>query len=89
MAPTPHAHSQEPINVKLLLIGNSMVGKSSLLLRFSDKQWLPEDKMTATIGVDSRVRSQFTLLSLFTYIDHDHDVGYWLRWVYTSLGAVG
>jgi Ras-related protein Rab-18 len=54
MAPTP----QELINVKLLLIGNSSVGKSSLLLRFSDKQWLPEDEASATIGVDFRVRAQ-------------------------------
>ncbi|KAI0028813.1 ras-domain-containing protein [Vararia minispora EC-137] len=44
-----------PINVKLLLIGNSSVGKSSLLLRFSDQQWLPEDETSATIGVDFRV----------------------------------
>jgi hypothetical protein len=47
--PTP------PINVKLLLIGNSSVGKSSILLRFSDEQWLPEDESSATIGVDFRV----------------------------------
>ncbi|TDL16304.1 ras-domain-containing protein [Rickenella mellea] len=44
-----------PINVKLLLIGNSSVGKSSMLLRFSDEQWLPEDEASATIGVDFRV----------------------------------
>jgi len=44
-----------PVNVKLLLIGNSSVGKSSLLLRFSDEQWLPEDEASATIGVDFRV----------------------------------
>src|SRR5579863_9352792 len=56
MAPTPKSHSHELINVKLLLIGNSSVGKSSLLLRFSDKQWLPEDEASATIGVDFRVR---------------------------------
>jgi Ras-related protein Rab-18 len=31
------------------------VGKSSLLLRFSDEQWLPEDESSATIGVDFRV----------------------------------
>lgn len=43
------------MNVKLLLIGNSSVGKSSLLLRFSDEQWLPEDESSATIGVDFRV----------------------------------
>ncbi|KAJ7577959.1 ras-domain-containing protein [Mycena floridula] len=53
MAPTPAAPA--PINVKLLLIGNSSVGKSSLLLRFSDEQWLPEDESSATIGVDFRV----------------------------------
>ena len=51
MAPT----ATQPVNVKLLLIGNSSVGKSSLLLRFSDEQWLPEDESSATIGVDFRV----------------------------------
>ena len=56
MAPTPQPRPQELINVKLLLIGNSSVGKSSLLLRFSDKQWLPEDEASATIGVDFKVR---------------------------------
>jgi Ras-related protein Rab-18 len=55
MAPT--LPQQEIVNVKLLLIGNSSVGKSSLLLRFSDKQWLPEDEASATIGVDFRVRT--------------------------------
>ncbi|KZV88337.1 putative ras-related protein rab-18 [Exidia glandulosa HHB12029] len=44
-----------PINCKLLIIGNSSVGKSSLLLRFTDQQWLPEDESSATIGVDFRV----------------------------------
>jgi KH domain/Ras family len=59
MAPTPQSRSsQELINVKLLLIGNLSVGKSSLLLRFSDKQWLPEDEASTTIGVDFRVRSR-------------------------------
>ncbi|EIM84802.1 ras-domain-containing protein [Stereum hirsutum FP-91666 SS1] len=51
----PSQESSAPINVKLLLIGNSSVGKSSLLLRFSDEQWLPEDEASATIGVDFRV----------------------------------
>jgi len=56
MPPTPSTSTaQQPINVKLLLIGNSSVGKSSLLLRFSDEQWLPEDESSATIGVDFRV----------------------------------
>ncbi|KIL58935.1 hypothetical protein M378DRAFT_170027 [Amanita muscaria Koide BX008] len=52
MPPVP---AQQPVNVKLLLIGNASVGKSSLLLRFSDEQWLPEDEASATIGVDFRV----------------------------------
>ncbi|KAF9466832.1 ras-domain-containing protein [Collybia nuda] len=54
MAPTSKP-TTTPINCKLLLIGNSSVGKSSLLLRFSDEQWLPEDESSATIGVDFRV----------------------------------
>ncbi|KAG5635978.1 hypothetical protein H0H81_009482 [Sphagnurus paluster] len=54
MAPTP-TPAAPVINCKLLLIGNSSVGKSSLLLRFSDEQWLPEDESSATIGVDFRV----------------------------------
>jgi len=49
------APSNQPVNVKLLLIGNSSIGKSSLLLRFSDEQWLPEDESSATIGVDFRI----------------------------------
>ena len=54
-AKTRTKSSEAPVNVKLLLIGNSSVGKSSLLLRFSDEQWLPEDEASATIGVDFRV----------------------------------
>jgi len=43
------------VNCKLIIIGNASVGKSSLLLRFADGQWLPEDESSATIGVDFRV----------------------------------
>ncbi|CAH1759496.1 21707_t:CDS:2 [Entrophospora sp. SA101] len=35
---------------KILLIGNSNVGKSSLLLRFTDDTFLPHDEVSATIG---------------------------------------
>ena len=35
---------------KILLIGNSSVGKSSLLYRFVDNTW--EDNFVPTIGVD-------------------------------------
>ncbi|KIO23452.1 hypothetical protein M407DRAFT_244759 [Tulasnella calospora MUT 4182] len=47
--------STPPLNIKLLLIGNSSVGKSSLLLRFADETFLTEDESSATIGVDFRV----------------------------------
>ncbi|KAG1442298.1 hypothetical protein G6F56_011122 [Rhizopus delemar] len=41
--------------LKLLLIGNSSVGKSSLLLRFTDDTFLPQDEVSATIGVDFKL----------------------------------
>jgi len=47
-------------NLKLLFIGDSSVGKSSLLLRFADETWLPEDETSATIGVDFRVHRMQT-----------------------------
>jgi len=42
--------------LKLLLIGNSNVGKSSLLLRFIDDAFLPQDEVSATIGVAFKVK---------------------------------
>jgi hypothetical protein len=50
----------QPINVKLLMLGLESVGKSSLLLRFTDQQWLPEHEMVATIGVDTWVNAPFS-----------------------------
>ncbi|CAE6475460.1 unnamed protein product [Rhizoctonia solani] len=47
--------AEAPLNAKILLIGNSSVGKSSILLRFSDETWLSEDESSATIGVDFRL----------------------------------
>ena len=47
--------SEAPVNVKLLLIGNSSVGKSSLIRRFSDEQFLLEDEANATVGADFSV----------------------------------
>lgn len=41
---------------KLLLIGDSGTGKSSLLLRFTDDTWLKPDQVSATIGVDFKVK---------------------------------
>lgn len=42
--------SQQIPTLKLLLIGNSNVGKSSLLLRFTDDTFLPQEEVSATIG---------------------------------------
>jgi Ras-related protein Rab-18 len=50
--PPAAAPAPAPPSLKLLLIGNSSVGKSSLLLRFTDDEYLPEDATTSTIGVD-------------------------------------
>lgn len=44
-------HPQE-LHVKILVVGNSSVGKSSLVTRWSENQWLPEDEANATIGVE-------------------------------------
>jgi GTPase SAR1 family protein len=55
--------TNSPVNVKLLLIGNTSVGKSSLLLRFLDEQWLTEDKASAMIGIDFHVHSSFRAFS--------------------------
>jgi GTPase SAR1 family protein len=65
MAPTPHAQSQEPINVKLVIIGDPGVGKTSLERRFFGDGWSPN--VSVTIGASFRVRSQFSRLSLFKF----------------------
>jgi GTPase SAR1 family protein len=41
--------------LQLLLVGDSAVGKSSLLLRFTDGKY--DSDLQATIGVDFKVRS--------------------------------
>ena len=49
---------EDPVltSLKILIIGESGVGKSSLLLRFTDDQFDPE--MAATIGVDFKVKKK-------------------------------
>ena len=54
----------KPINVKLLMIGHGSVGKSSLLLRFTDEQWRPEHEAKPTIGVDTWVNAPVQLSTL-------------------------
>ncbi|CAH7673757.1 GTP-binding protein yptV3 [Phakopsora pachyrhizi] len=51
--------SEAPQTLKLLLIGSSSVGKSSLLLRFADEGFLPPEESSATIGVDFKVKMMF------------------------------
>ena len=46
---------KKPINYKVVIVGRSAVGKSSLLLRFTDDKFI-KDYM-ATIGVDFKFRS--------------------------------
>ncbi|GAA5862820.1 hypothetical protein JCM5296_006792 [Sporobolomyces johnsonii] len=50
------ALSDPPTTLKLLVIGASSVGKSSLLLRFTDETFLSPDETSATIGVDFKVK---------------------------------
>ena len=40
---------------KILLVGNSNVGKSSLFLRFVDEIW--KENFVPTIGVDFKIKS--------------------------------
>ena len=79
-AKTRTKSSEAPVNVKLLLIGNSSVGKSSLLLRFSDEQFLPEDEANATVGVDfsvhkMRVNSRKIKL-IMHYVGISYDISF-------------
>lgn len=55
---TPASSSKPPAYdylIKLLLIGDSGVGKSCLLLRFSDDSWTPS--FITTIGIDFKIRT--------------------------------
>jgi GTPase SAR1 family protein len=42
--------SLEGVTMKLLLMGDSGTGKSSILMRFCDDQFLGEEVQAATIG---------------------------------------
>ncbi|BGP36936.1 hypothetical protein JCM10449v2_000838 [Rhodotorula kratochvilovae] len=54
--PSFGAMTEPPTTLKLLVIGASSVGKSSLLLRFTDETFLSPDETSATIGVDFKVK---------------------------------
>jgi GTPase SAR1 family protein len=59
---------QETPTLKLLLIGNSSVGKSSLLLRFTDDTFLPQDEVSATIGKSSLVLVHISIQQRLSFI---------------------
>ncbi len=60
---------QRLVDLKLLLIGNTAVGKSSLLLRFSDSRRFRQNEISATIGIDFKVSSVW-VEDLFLYLAH-------------------
>lgn len=51
------AQNEQIQTFKLLLIGNSSVGKSSLLLRFTNDDFVTDDEASATIGVDFKIKN--------------------------------
>lgn len=53
--PSHACGSPSPQIFKILLIGDAGVGKSSLLLRFTDDSF--EEHMSSTIGVDFKVKT--------------------------------
>lgn len=54
-APAPTPAPAPAVTIKLLLIGSSSVGKSSVLLRFTDGEYDPESA-SSTIGVDFKLK---------------------------------
>jgi Ras-related protein Rab-18 len=57
---SPAASSQDSQGIaalKILLVGTSSVGKSSLLLRYTDDEYLGPEEASATIGVDYKIKS--------------------------------
>ncbi|KAK0523241.1 Ras- protein Rab-18 [Tilletia horrida] len=56
MAAAPITPGEVP-TLKILLIGSTATGKSSLLLRFCDDEFLSPEETTATIGVDYKIKS--------------------------------
>lgn len=55
MKPPANHHALSPEQIKLLLIGDSGVGKSCCLLRFSEDSFTPS--FITTIGIDFKIRT--------------------------------
>ena len=69
---------EDPIltSLKILIIGESGVGKSSLLLRFTDDAFDPE--MAATIGVDFKVKNFDSFVTIeFQYLNPGRTIDFW------------
>ena len=69
---------EDPIltSLKILIIGESGVGKSSLLLRFTDDAFDPE--MAATIGVDFKVKYFDSFVTIeFQYLNLGRTMDFW------------
>ena len=71
---------EDPIltSLKILIIGESGVGKSSLLLRFTDDAFDPE--MAATIGVDFKVKKNYfhSFVTIeFQYLNLGRTMDFW------------
>lgn len=54
-AAKPQSHDANNVQIKLLLIGDSGVGKSCCLLRFSEDSFTPS--FITTIGIDFKIRT--------------------------------
>ena len=70
---------------KLLLIGNSSVGKSSLLFRFVENVW--DDNFVPTIGVDFVIKN--ILLKILYFIKNIEIKNFRSKWKKSKTSNMG